>query len=368
MIRIEKCIIKNGTLTGYCGQDTTMNVPAGVTSIGRRAFSTARRLRQLILPEGVISIEESAFFTCEGLTEIVLPDGLISIGDAAFSHCDRLSRIHIPDSVTFIGEMAFSFCSGLTEIRLPDHITSVADLMFSSCKNLEQVRIPDGVTSVGRRAFLNCVKLKSVNLPDSVTSIQAEAFMGCDRLESVVIPDSVTSLGEGAFSLCKNLACVTLPDRLTDIGARAFAGCGHLKKLRIFGLAIDGSRCEWEKDHPSEMLHMLRDRDYDVPLSLRTKYEFAVRQYEEDREAEAEKWIRKNALRILKQFVKADDYEALRRLLGSGILLPGKAVASALDCATEHTQKGGDMQIQALLADYKNRCCPDSDPLGSLKL
>ena len=39
-----------------------------------------------------------------------------------------------------------------------------------------------------------------------------------------------------------------------------------------------------------------------------------------------------------------------------------------IDCAIEHTQNGGDVQIQVLLMNYKNDKFPDIDPFDSMMI
>jgi hypothetical protein len=53
------------------------------------------------------------------LTSIELPAGLTSLGERAFYGCSSLTSIELPASLTSIGKGAFRGCSSLTLIKLP---------------------------------------------------------------------------------------------------------------------------------------------------------------------------------------------------------------------------------------------------------
>ena len=93
-----------------------VNIPNGVTSIGKKAFVGCFLLKSINLPDGVTSIGESAFYHCRALESIAFPNGLTSIGGYAFECCKSLETLIIPNSVTSIGEEAFDNCISLTNI------------------------------------------------------------------------------------------------------------------------------------------------------------------------------------------------------------------------------------------------------------
>jgi hypothetical protein len=53
------------------------------------------------------------------MTSIELPAGLKSIGEEAFCGCSSLTSIMLPAGLTSIGEGAFEGCSSMTSIKLP---------------------------------------------------------------------------------------------------------------------------------------------------------------------------------------------------------------------------------------------------------
>ena len=64
-------------------------------------------LLRINLPVGITAIGREAFCGCTGLKSINIPDSVIEIGAGAFRSCTSLSEITIPDSVTEIGDSAF---------------------------------------------------------------------------------------------------------------------------------------------------------------------------------------------------------------------------------------------------------------------
>ena len=135
----------------WCEELTSVTIPANVTSIGYDVFMYCRRLeaievaadnpayksvdgllltkdgRTLIsvpcaktsvnVPAGVRTIGSSAFACCVNMTDVTLPNGLASIEDDAFLCCSRLGDITMPASLNYIGKWVFcEDCDDLTNV------------------------------------------------------------------------------------------------------------------------------------------------------------------------------------------------------------------------------------------------------------
>ena len=251
-----------------CSGLTSITIPKSVGIIGQAAFSGCRSLTSITIPNFVVSIEEFAFGQCFELTSVSIPNSVTSIGRDAFWGCDRLTKpiivndmfvflpssfdgaysipnnitkiiggaftgrhltsISIPNSVTSIGYGAFDGCHYLTSISIPNSVTSIGREAFKECSGLTSISIPNSVTSIGQGAFFDCSGLTSVSIPNSVTTIEDGTFIDCSGLTSISIPNSVTSIGNFAFSGCRGLTSVSIPNSVTNIGVRSFEGCDRL--------------------------------------------------------------------------------------------------------------------------------------------
>ena len=202
----------------YCYRLTSVTIPDSVEFIGSYAFASCDRLTNIIVDENnkYYKSIDGNLYSKDGKTLIQyaigkedtsfeIPYGVTSVGSYAFSSCSSLESVVIPDSVTSIGDHAFYYCSRLTSVTIPDSVTSIGDSAFIFCYSLESVVISDSVTSIGSGAFASCSSLESVVIGNSVTSIGSYAFYDCDIFVSVTIPDSVTSIGSYAFSNCDSL-------------------------------------------------------------------------------------------------------------------------------------------------------------------
>ena len=222
-------------------EDTTFEIPNGVTNIADGAFVYCSNLTSVVIPDSVATIGRYAFDSCSSLTSVVIPDSVEFIGDYAFDSCSSLTSVVIPDSVEFIGDYAFNNCSSLTSV----YITDLSNWCNSSFGNyysnplyyagnlylngelVTELVIPDDVTVINDSAFSNCDSLTSVVIGNGVTTVGSSAFYDCDSLTSVTIGDSVTTIGGSAFSNCDSLVSVVIGDSVTTIGNYAFSGTAY---------------------------------------------------------------------------------------------------------------------------------------------
>ena len=143
---------------------------------------------EIVLPETYkneqYAIGERAFRN-KLITNIEIPEGVTSIGKYTFYSCDNLTNVVIPNSVTSIGDYAFEYCASLTSVEIPNSVTKIGKETFCQCIRLTSVTIPNSITSIGWRAFQYCVGLTNLTIPNSVVSIADYAFQGCSNLKTV---------------------------------------------------------------------------------------------------------------------------------------------------------------------------------------
>jgi hypothetical protein len=206
-------------IKGYTGKVTAVKIPATIEGMPVR------------------EIGKGAFFN-SNITSVTFPAGLTTIGERAFSACPELTDVVIPDSVTTIGVGAFgsSFTAagqrtpqktGLTSVRLPRNLTTLEAAAFSDCSSLTSVTFTGtALTEIPDFAF-DGTALKTIIIPDVVTTIGEFAFWRCENLTSVTLGASITTIGDSAFLGCSSLATVTIPDSVEKLTFLRRSGRGE---------------------------------------------------------------------------------------------------------------------------------------------
>jgi len=288
-------------ISGFCGRDATVVVPAEidgrpVKALSEGAFDGRDWLTSISLPDGLQTIGEMAFTGCDSLssfavssgnsrfqaidgvlftadgkalvafppgkkaTEYQIPDGAEKIGEHAFWGCNSLMLVSLPDGLKIIGESAFACCESLTSVVFPDTLKTIGDKAFYGCDSLDsftvssgnsQFQAVDGVlfTADGKTlvAFPPGKKATEYQIPDGVEKIDEYAFWGCNSLTSVSFPDGLQTIGNGAFEYCL-LSSVLLPDGLKTIGENAFAFCSLMSVSFPDGLRTIGNDAFYDCD------------------------------------------------------------------------------------------------------------------------
>ena len=165
--------------------------------------TNSTKIKSLDISRKCNVIQGGAFMLCSSLTSVNIPDGVTSIGKIAFDGCSSLTSVTIPDSVTSIGDYAFAGCESLTNIDVNANNVNYksidGDLYSKDGKTLIQYAvgktdtaftIPDGVTNIGGWAFNYCSLITSITIPNSVTGIGDYAFFKCLSLSNITYKGS----------------------------------------------------------------------------------------------------------------------------------------------------------------------------------
>ena len=145
-------IIETATNTLIQGCNNTV-IPESVKIIGEYAFFGSG-LEYIDIPAGVTSIGNRAFNSCVSLKSVTIPASSVlkSIGTYAFASSSVMESINIPASVTEIGETAFTFCSNLKSVTVnwtaADKIVQINSNVFSNCSEGWTLIVPDGTESL----------------------------------------------------------------------------------------------------------------------------------------------------------------------------------------------------------------------------
>ena len=206
-------------------------IKAGVTSVGKYAFSNSKNLELVIMSDTINSIGDSAFRGCEKLRKITLSKSLAKIGDLAFAECENLNSVKIPDKVTRIEGMTFYKCKSLKTVSLSKRTNYLGNRAFYCCESLTQITIPEGVSEIPAKAFAKCQKLRKVELSKNITKIRGKAFLGCSSLKQLKLPELLNTIEKEAFSEA-GLTEVNIPRNVKKIGTNAF-GSNQLRKITV---------------------------------------------------------------------------------------------------------------------------------------
>ena len=139
--------IGTGTFNG-CSGLRSAHIPASVTSIGIPVFDHCKWLTTLTIDaanpsfinEGLIIFDKLKTTLIQyplGRTgPYAIPAGVNTVGARAFENCVGLTDIAIPSTVGLIAEYAFSGCSGLTSLTFPANVRTIGIHAFENCGSL----------------------------------------------------------------------------------------------------------------------------------------------------------------------------------------------------------------------------------------
>ena len=224
-----------GTITGYTGSDTELEIPStingvNVTTIGKDVFRDCTFIESIQFPEGLTSFSECSFYGCTSLTEIHLPDSLVYTGNNSFGGCTNLKTVTFGENSKLknIDYGTFISCPSLESINIPNTVELISGYAFNGCKSLKNIKIPSSVTKILNYAFENCTSLIEINIPNGVKTIEARVFKGCTSLKDITIPNSVVSIDTEAFANCTSLTVIKIPNSVDFLYGSAFSGCFDL--------------------------------------------------------------------------------------------------------------------------------------------
>ncbi len=278
--------IENGCLNKFLLNLTHVDVPEGITTIGKSCFFDKKGIISVSLPKTLNHIDCRAFRNCINLEKIILANDKIEISQDAFKNCTTLkyivmpngqeyelkglpdnastdvpkivSTIHsqmmsnfyisgtklieyrgseqkvvVPEGIKTISERAFAGNVAIDRIILPETLEEIHDEAFADCVLLQKIYIPEGLKYIGESAFENCVKLISVDLPQSLTRVEKSVFNRCKKLKEVNFGSNIQTIGELSFYGCVSLEKVILPNSLKVLGDMAFYKCGKIHEITL---------------------------------------------------------------------------------------------------------------------------------------
>ena len=186
---------------------TSITIPAGVTTIGRQAFSGATFLTSITMQTGVTTIEQGAFNGMTSLSDITIPEGVTTIGNQAFGSASALTSVTIPASVTSIGNFSFDQASALKDVYFFGNAPVLGDDPFASTASGFKAHISATATGFGTEPTWNGLALQvdvyrvTYNVA-SGSAVASGAFFGGGTIRSAPVStrDGHTLAGWSATS------------------------------------------------------------------------------------------------------------------------------------------------------------------------
>lgn len=195
-------------------------------------------LTDMVFPDGLTYIGVEAF-NGSSIKTATIPAGVTSVGNRAFYKCTSLTSVHWNARSSTAGGSSypsFEGCTALAEFVIDEGVTSIPAYLLAGA-GVQSLTIPAGVKSVGNRAFYNCKSLTTVHWnATSIASVGGTSypiFAGCTVLTDFIIGDNVTTLPAYLLRDCTGIVNVVIPDGVTTIGTQAFYNCTKLVTVQV---------------------------------------------------------------------------------------------------------------------------------------
>lgn len=173
-----------------------INIPAGVTAIGKHAFD-GMKVSSISLPYTITALSGNPAAGCRFVNELSINPTCpryCSDGNMIFNKQKTAlvaipanydnSSASLPATVTEIGAEACSGCENIRAISLPDALKTIAEQAFDGCSGISRLNIPAGVTTIGSRAFMNCVNLAVVSYAGNAPKAADDIYEGSKNVIS----------------------------------------------------------------------------------------------------------------------------------------------------------------------------------------
>ena len=272
----------------------------------------------------------------EGITELSVPEGVMQIGAAAFIKNTRLKRVILPESVEIIGEGAFRECENLEYVEFPIGLQRIENKAFYKCKALKDVHFPEELEHIGNDAFYQCNSIKHLVIPAKVEQIYWMAFMGCAELETV------TLLGKPEFEWGLHKSII-------------FPQCHKLGKVFYKDIGIDWGYVRYYKENLNNILTMIDEKDFSMKVGSMIKHRIAVDYYLQTGDVVAGEFIKKNFLKIIRDFIEHIQVERMQKILEQTDFVTKKNIDKCIESVVG--QSDDDEKIRTMFVNYKNEKC-----------
>ena len=99
---------------------------------------------------------------------------------------------------------------------------------------------------------------------------------------------------------------------------------------------------------------MLDTKEYSTKFLQEIKYDAVTQIFLNTAQNDAQAYIKKNFSKIIRYWIDKNDYQKVKGLVQSEAFITKRNIGGIIDYAIQNTQKGGNMEIQVMLMNYKN--------------
>ena len=266
----------------WCYGLTTLNIPAGVTSISPSALYSSTNISKLTVDANSMTFEDAGcnVIIAKGTGKLVLglkcstiPASATEIGESAFQYIQNMN-ITIPKTIVTIGAYAFGDCTG--SVFTVEHETPIEidpDAFNGASWSNMVLKVPAGAKSLYQNAIgwssfqeknifegdegtefsatVNGMDMWFTILSDNAKTVKVGRLAGSSdnnaidkntQATSIGVPETVnykgavytvTAVGDYAFCNISNMQQLSLPSSIVSIGNNAFCDNYNLRALTI---------------------------------------------------------------------------------------------------------------------------------------
>lgn len=257
------------------------------------------------IKEGTKEIEKNAFFGSE-VEEIEMPDSVKSLEKAVFFNCRKLQKVKLSNSLTEIPDSCFDSNTSLREIVIPDSVRTIGPYAFCS-SGLENIHLGKHVKVIQHDALMD-TKLKELRFPASVKELQDIGPLHASDvyLESSNIPSYFCSSVSEIITFACDFDTLHKADSLAQPYVKV-----HTPKRTVYfpsHILIDTSNelsnfIEARNDFPENM--------FPYAIDARIRFQIALAECRDLKSITAEKYLRKNIVDCVREFINIDEESAL---------------------------------------------------------
>lgn len=280
------------------------------------------------------------------------------------------SKVVIPDGVTAIKPRAFENCYHLESVVIPSTVTSIGAGAFRNCARLQDINIPETVGFIGHYAFLNCVSLYQIAILSNTIKVEKGAFEGCFRVWDVKVPtlNLIPSLG------LSQIRTITLTEKMTEVRADSLTECYWLQNIRFANgkdFTVNMERFSGYQGlsgvSAREIRFSLFSGDY-IAVPLGGRFQTVAEYFLASEDETAKAFIKSNFTKTIKLLIDEGNLETIQQLAEYGGFFTKRNIDKLIEYSIESAQKGGSLEIQLYLTDFKAQNIGFVDAEKRLKL